>query len=154
MRLLAIVALTCLSACGSSEESTTIGGTTYTQQEDGTATISNENGSISATEGEAAANTKFPDFAPQYPGSTIESALVTNRDDGQRTMALLATSDGMDKVVEFYREKVTSAGLKVGMVHNIDGNGMLSAEAEGKKVSVTGGPQDGKTRFALTFTGE
>ncbi|WP_161392341.1 hypothetical protein [Croceibacterium xixiisoli] len=149
-----IFALAGLAACGSSEESTTIGGTTFAQGSDGAATISNENGSLSATDGAAAANTQFPDYAPKYPGATVESALVSNTDEGKRTMAVLVTDDSMESVVAFYREKFTAGGMEVGMVHSSADSGMISAEGNGRKVSATGGVQDGKTSFTLSFSGE
>lgn len=154
MRAVAALALLVLGACGPVEESTTIGGTTFSNEgADGTATISNERGSISASDGAAAANTEFPAFAPQYPGSTVESALVTNTASGERTMATLVTDDEMAKVVEFYRDKFTEAGLEIGTAYTVDDSAMLSAEGGGKKASVTGGKQDGRTSFALSFSG-
>lgn len=155
MRAMVVLTLLVLGACGPVEESTTIGGTTFTKNDtDDTATISNERGSISALDGDAAANTEFPAFAPQYPGSTVESALITNTASGERTVAVLATDDEIASVVEFYRDKFTAAGLEIGTAYNVDDSAMLSAEGAGKKASVMGGKQDGKTTFNLSFSGD
>ena len=154
MRALIVLAPLVLAACGSAEESTTIGGTTFAQNEaEGTATISNERGSITSLEGSSAESTQFPEFAPRYPGSAIESALVTNSERGERTVVMLNTNDDIGKVMDFYRDRFTSAGLEIGMNVTAEDTGMISAEGDGKKASVTGSKQDGKTVFSVSFRG-
>lgn len=154
LRVLVVAGALALTACGSDEESTTIAGTTYTTEGDGTATISNERGSISATDGEAAANTPMPAFAPKYPGSSIESALVTQRDGVSRTIVTFATPDDAKKVAEFYRGKFTGAGMTIKSDLVVEGAAMLSAEADGRKAHLTIGPDDNQSKGSVSFSEE
>lgn len=154
MRVLLMAASLALTACGSGEESTTIAGTTYTTERDGTATISNERGSISATEGEAAAKTPMPAFAPKYPGSSIEGALVSEREGVSRTIITFATSDEARMVADFYRDKFTDAGLTIQSDLLVEGAAMISAEGKGKKANLTIGPDENQTKGSLSFSEE
>lgn len=155
MRVWVVLTVAALAACNSGEESTTIGGTTFSGNEaQGTATIANERGSITALEGAAAADIQFPDFAPQYPGSQVDSALVSDTERGKRTNVVLATDDPVERVAEFYRDKFTSAGLAIGTSFASADGMMLTAEEGGRKASAAGGVQDGKTTFTLTFSGD
>lgn len=153
MRVLVALGIFTLAGCGSAEETATIAGTTYTNEADGTATISSERGSVSASDGKAAANTPMPDFAPQYPGSTIESALMSERDGTQRTTVVFATDDSVKQVADFYREKFAAAGLTVKNTLMTDEAGILSAEGGGRKASVTISQDEGLNKGTVTFTG-
>lgn len=154
MRALVVLASLALVACGSSEESTTIGGTTFTQNEsEGSATITNERGSLTALEGAAAEKTEFPDYAPRYPGAAVESAIVSTSERGERTTAVLNTDDTIAQVADFYRARFAAAGLEMGMDMSTDETAMLSAQGDGKKATVTVAQQDGKTTFTVAFSG-
>lgn len=154
MRRLIVLGLLALAACGSKEESTTIGGTTYTSNDkDNTATITTDKGSISTVTGPAAAaKAKLPAYAPQYPGSTIESAIDTVHEGRKSSIVTLTTKDGAKQVAEFYRAKFAGAGLKSGMDMVSDEGGMIGAESGGNKASVMVSHEDGKTSVVLTFS--
>jgi|GEM_PF-1126583 len=137
-RAISLIGLVALAACGSGEESTTLGGTTYTSNEQaGTATISGERGTLSVAEGDAAANTPMPDFAPQYPGARITSTLSSEREGVKRTNVVLTTADAPAKVVDFYKERFTGSGLEMKSEMIVETGGILSAEGNGKKASAT-----------------
>lgn len=154
MRGLLVLTLVLLGACGSEEKSTTIDGTTYTRNEaEGTATVSNEEATVSVAEGAAAAKTEFPDFAPQYPGATVESSMVTQTKEGKRTMLVITTKDDLTRVMDFYRNSFTAAGMKISMAHSAEDSAMLAAEGDGKNALLAGGRENGKTSFSLSFSG-
>lgn len=155
MRFLIMIGLAsvALASCGSDEKKATVGDTTFTSNDkDGTATISNDRGTLSATTGAEAANTKMPDFAPQYPGSTIESVLNTDTAGGKSQMINLNTGDAPAKVTEFYKGKLSAAGLKIGMDMTTAETGMVTGEGNGHSASVTASAEDGKTAVLVTIT--
>ncbi|MBY0301909.1 MULTISPECIES: hypothetical protein [Sphingomonas] len=73
-----VLAVTLLAACGSSEKSTTVGGTTFASDDSkGTSTITSEKGMIRATDGTAAAKVTMPAYAPLYPGAAVTGVIET-----------------------------------------------------------------------------
>lgn len=154
MRAMILGCCALLGACGSNEQqSTTIQGTTYSQDRDGTATIENEKGRLTAADGAAAAATSFPDFAPQYPGSTITTSLTSERQGIKRTSVVMETDKPVREVADFYKSRFEAAGLTPKSSMVMDDAALLSSEAAGKKASATIGKNEAKTTIALSFSG-
>ena len=153
MRAIVVLGALALAACGSDDDTVTLGDTTFTSNEQaGTATISNAEGSITTADGAAAAKTQMPDYAPQYPGSTITTALTTRKDDRNRTNIVLTTKDGIDKVAAFYKNKFTAAGLTIASDMTTSEVSMISAEGNGKKASITAAPDEGQTSVVVSYS--
>jgi hypothetical protein len=153
LRPLALTGLLTLAACGASEETTTIAGTTFTSDdEQGTATISSANGSLAVAEGDAAQKTPMPDYAPQYPGSTITNAMTSGKDGASKTTVLLTTTDPVSKVGAFYTDTFSRLGLELKQNVNSAEAVMLAAEAQAKKASVIIGTEGQLTTAVVTFS--
>jgi len=142
-----------LAACGSREESATIGGATFTSNEgDGTATITTDKGTLSTVDGAAAANVQMPSFAPKYPGSTILSAVKTETDERTNHMVSIETGDSVDKVVAFYEKAFKDAGMTISSRMMAEDGGLMAAEGDGRKASIAVSFEDGKTSVVVNFS--
>jgi hypothetical protein len=98
---------------------------------------------------------KLPAFAPQYPGSEITAATnIATSGEGAMQTVTMTSSDPAEKVLEFYKASVTSAGMPIGMSMTIDGASSMQA-GKGEKlpsVLVSAAPKDGKTEVTLILT--
>lgn len=155
MRKFIGLALLALTACGSADtsETTQIGDTTLTNNEaQGSSTIKNADGYLTATEG--AANVTFPDIAPQYPGSTITGSIESaGKDKRVKTMVNLSTTDSVEKVGEYYRGVFKTHGLNIGMNMVTPEAVMINADKDTAKVNVMAGTEEGKTVISMSFSG-
>lgn len=158
---LAIPALLLLAACGSKEDTITVKdgngeeATITTKSDDGETTITSDKGKVVINEGGAGAS--FPAFAPQYPGSTVMGSATfagTGAEGGAGSMVTQQTSDAPDKVMAFYKAKVTEAGMKIGMETNTPEGGMLAVGTPGEKggmmITVA---KDGDSKTTIAFIG-
>lgn len=136
MRKLLVSSALLVAACGSNERSIEV--------EDGngeSATVSvkgdGEKVTVQSAEGEVvyqqgAQGAVFPAYAPQYPGSTVTSSANFEGAKGAQGATLTQqTGDGVDKVLAFYKKKVTAAGLKVVMEQSAGDTATLVAAKEG-----------------------
>jgi major membrane immunogen (membrane-anchored lipoprotein) len=152
-----------IAGCGGKETSTVTlpdgkGGSTKisANDEDGRseATITGADGK-SVTMTSDVNDAKLPAFAPQYPGSEITSATnIATSGEGAMQTVTMTSSDSTEKVMEFYKASVTSAGMPIGMSMTIDGTGSMQA-GKGEKlpsVLVSAAPKDGKTEVTLILT--
>lgn len=151
-----LLGATLLAACGSSEKSTTIGGTTFTSDESkGTSTIATEKGVIRATDGAAAAKVTMPAYAPLYPGATVTGVIETENDGKKNKMVTLSTPDAIGKVVDFYKASLKKAGWAVPSSFVSADGGMVAGEKDGKSVSIAFSRQDGtSTEMVVNVPGD
>lgn len=153
MRFLMLASLVVLTGCNSSEESTTVAGTTYTSdQKAGTATIKTSEGEMRTVDGAAADKAELPAYAPRYPGATIKTVIESKTNSGTSTVASLETKDPPAAVTKFYRDAFTKNGMKLTSDVPSDQVTMLSAEGNGNKVSAMASQQDGTTMVTLTYS--
>jgi hypothetical protein len=153
MRLFLLIVLTALTGCGSNEQSTTIAGTTYTSNDkDGTATIESAKGTISVAEGASAANTQLPGYAPRFPGSTIKSTMTTDKPGSKSTTVTMVTVEPTKAVAEFYKAEFAKNKLDVKSTFSTDEAAMISAEGDGKKVSVIVSREGQETTALLSYS--
>lgn len=151
MRHVVIAAVVLLAACGSSEQSATIGGSTFTHDDEkGTAAITTERGTIRTADGAAAANVVMPDYAPLYPGSTVTGVIETDSDGLKNKMVTLETPDTIAKVADFYKSALTKAGWKVPSSVISGEGGMLAGEKDEKRVSVIISHEEAKTTAVVS----
>jgi hypothetical protein len=155
------LSLLALTACGSADpaadgESVQIGDTVLTENAGkDSVTIQNAQGSLTASEGAAAAATKFPAHAPQYPGSTVTGAM-TSGGNGKplKTVVNITTNDSLEQIATFYRAKFAEQGMTLGMNMLADEAIMIDAKSGDKKAGVMAGLTEGKVNLSLTFSGE
>jgi hypothetical protein len=152
MRHFIIAAAVLLTACGSSEKSTTVGGTTFASDDSkGTASITTEKGTIRTAEGDAAARVVMPSYAPLYPGATSTSVIETESEGRKTKMVTLSTPDAIGKVIDFYKGTLAKSGWKVPSSFLSEDGGMMSGEKDGKTVSIAvSRGDDGKTSALVT----
>ena len=111
------VAMLSLTACGSPKTETIRfadgkGGTTTITSDGTKATFTGEVGA-SATLDSGAQKARFTDFAPQYPGSTVESAASIAKNGSTSQMINLLAKDDGKAVYEFYKASLPKSGAKI-----------------------------------------
>lgn len=160
MRTLIFVSLLALSACGSNDKTVTIKDgdgkdqTVTVSEDDATTTFKTEEGEAVIRQGDDAASAaNFPAHAPQYPGSTVKASANFSGKDG-KTGGMIAQETGDDtaKVMAFYKEKITAAGLKIGMETTTPDGGMMAVEAADGKggMMIMVGREGDKTTITYT----
>lgn len=127
--------------------------TVTTSDGDEVARIQTEDASVVVRQGANAAS--FPDYAPQYPGSTVVSSMDYQTDqDGAGGNVTMQTSDDVPKVMAFYKKSVASVGLKVVMETNTGTGSMLAVSSKANDspdIMISAGRNDdGQTTIALT----
>jgi major membrane immunogen (membrane-anchored lipoprotein) len=153
MRLLMLASLVALSGCGSSEESTTVAGTTYSSNEkEGTASIKSSDGEVSVVDGAAANKVELPAYAPRYPGATITGIIESKKDGHKSTMVNMESKDQPGAVVKFYREILAKNGMKLKSDLPTDQGGMIAGEGNGKKVAAMIARDEASTGITLSYS--
>lgn len=95
-----------------------------------------ENGGATMKFGSGGAGNSVPAWAPVYPGTTPEGTLSAQTGDGSQNTYTFKTHDPAGKVLEYFKQQLTSAGFKVTMAAATDQGGMVQATDEGGKRSV------------------
>ncbi len=123
--------------------------------ESGSIKVSGADGQQLTIGGEAPKN--LPSWVPIYPGSTVTGAMDATNAEGRSVSFAISSEEPVDKVVEFYEQKLGEAGLKVSK-NLIDSNGqhsaILTATSEDDKRTFNSmiGQSEGKTQGTVTFT--
>jgi hypothetical protein len=112
-----------------------------------------------------AGSADFPAYAPQYPGAKLGDVSNIKSDAGSMITAVMTTSDTPDKVLAFYKEKLTAGGVPVGVESKsaemsmlMAGDGMPGLSGDTKSVvkglsaAVTTKPVNGETEISLVLT--
>jgi hypothetical protein len=167
-RVAMIAAMVALANCGGSKDASVSipdgkGGSTKIETSGETSTIKTADGSTT-TISSGAANANFPAYAPQYPGATLGEVSNISSDAGSMTTAVMTTPDAPDKVLAFYKEKLTAGGVPVGVESKspemsmlMAGDGMPGLGSDTKGVmkglsaAVTAKPVDGGTEISLVL---
>lgn len=141
-----------LTACGSGDTVSVPDGeggvATIKTEGENKATFTGADGkSVSINSGNAQAD--FPAHAPQYPGSSVESAATLRSDGNVSQTVTLLTSDQPQKVRDFYKASLEKAGKKINEM-SVDGGFMLSTTEEpGSLITISADEDSGKTSVAL-----
>jgi hypothetical protein len=118
-------------------------------------------GTISVSKsGDAPSN--MPSFMPPYPGGKYEGSFSTNMSaDGtsgaaKGGMATFTTPDNADKVLAFYKDAFTRAGLKETASGDMSGMKMISyskgdSQTEGVQVMASPAPTGGGTSVQVMY---
>ena len=130
-----------ISARGDKVEVDRDSGSVKVTTKDGTAVYSANSGTVVPAD--------FPKDVPVYPGKVTGSVSGAQQGSSGK-MVTLETPDGPDKVVDFYKSKLT--GWKNSM-EMASGNGkmlVLTSPDEKRSVTVMASPAGGKTSVTLT----
>ena len=153
MRFFMLAVCGILAACDSGEKKsqpeTHIAGSNMVQDE---TPISNA--AASRPPAPAATDVTMPDFAPRYPGSTIEGVNSDAASGGNTQEVRLSTTDDADKIVAYYRERFAAAGLQKTSEFLSGGTGMLSAMGKGRTASIAITNEKGRKAIIVTYSGE
>ena len=99
-------------------------------------------------------NVTMPEFAPQYPGSTIRAVNVSSAGADAAHEVTFATTDDAAKIMAFYREKFIGAGLQKTSDFLSGGTGMMSAAGKGKRAAVAIAKERDHNAVIVTYSGE
>jgi hypothetical protein len=94
----------------------------------------------------------MPEFAPQYPGSTIKAVNSSHAGRGVHEVTL-ETQDDAAKIMDFYREKFSAGGLKKTSDFQSGGTGVMSAAAKDRKASIAITRNGTQNSIIVTFSG-
>lgn len=141
--LLIAASLLALNACGSGDTVAVPdgkGGTITVKRDGEKASYTDSDGNITTVDS-SPSSADFPAFAPQYPGSKIESAASIGDDEKHSQILNLLTSDDSQKVRDFYKAAFEKGGKKISEV-SADGNFLLSTEDEDPGSLITIAPDE------------
>ena len=125
--------------------------------ESGTVKIESSDGDgFQLTTGDAV-NAEIPDWVPVYPGTEPKNRGSMKTNETVSGNYTTTTDDGVDEVLEYFRESLESAGYEVNVntfSSDDTGGGMIngSLESEGRTVVVIVGTDDGATGITVTHT--
>jgi len=127
------------------------------EAESGTIKIESSDGDgFQLTTGDAV-NEEIPDWVPVYPGTEPKNRGSMKTSETVSGNYTTTTDDGVDEVLEYFRESLKSAGYEVNVntfSSDDTGGGMIngSLESEGRTVVVIVGTDDGATGITVTHT--
>lgn len=97
---------------------------------------------------------EWPDDVPTYAGASVTYSASANQNEGKSGMALiLATDDSGAEVKTFYETKLKSEGWT--LTNTLEGGGsvIITAEKDGRQLSLVISEADGKTGITLGVEG-
>ena len=100
-----------------------------------------------------------PEWVPIYPGSSnVQMPYVTSSANGASGMLSGSTGDSVERVVDYYQNKIEDLGFTVGNVTSSQSGttdlGSLSATGDDGTINVTATKQGGEdTQFVVMFDG-
>lgn len=134
--LIASFSLLAVTACGSP------GNVSYQGDE---IVVKDPTGTVTAKAGKTAYPAELP--VPQYPGSEmVVTATDTDPTNSSKSMAMLKSKDAAEKIIDFYKEKLTGSGWTIDS--SMTGQMSYVAAKKGAQainVSVISGGDDGNT---------
>lgn len=96
---------------------------------------------------------KMPDFAPQYPGSTLVSVDSAEAGNRRTHEVRLTTVDNAAVIMTFYRERFAAGGLRKTSDFLSGESGMMSATGEGRKASIAIAREHDRQSIIVTYSG-
>ncbi|HEX2644114.1 MAG TPA: hypothetical protein VHU81_14060 [Thermoanaerobaculia bacterium] len=102
-------------------------------------TMTDEKGETATLSG-AAGDKNVPDWVPMYPGGTAQGNYTATTNEGVGGMITVQTSDSVDKVAQYYEDKLKADGYTIQKATANDGAGnntaTVSGTTEGEKRTV------------------
>lgn len=101
---------------------------------------------------------KFPDWLPSYPGASVQGGTFqATGKDGETGSFGLSTPDSIEKVVQFYEDKLGLAGLKI-TTNTVQQNGSTIArslvgedKAKNRSAFINAISEKGETQVTVVF---
>jgi hypothetical protein len=150
------VAVLALSACGKSDTTMTVKDpasgekvdVTVNKADPGDMTIKSDNGTMVINSG---ADAKLPSGMIVYPGAEVQSSVNATNSEGVGNMVMLKSKDAPEKILAFYKEKLTASGMKISMETSMPNGGMIIAGGEKDKpgAMVTANAEKGETVISV-----
>ena len=120
---------------------------------------------VQAMETSAISETKPPDttqppassgngssWLPIYPGTSAQTTVSHDETGGERGSYVFVTMDAAEKVLSYYSEQLTTAGMKVSTAPAPDGTSISAVEeSKGRSVQVTISKASDGTRVSLSY---
>lgn len=151
MRFFILLGLAALAACEAGENRSSQGNNAVSSGDEDTLLTPDEPAS-SASKMAAPPTITMPEFAPQYPGSTIKA--VNSSDAGRGVHEVtLETQDDAARIMDFYREKFLAGGMKKTSEFQSGGTGVMSAAAKDRKASIAITKNGTQNSIIVTFSG-
>lgn len=120
--------------------------------------LNNDSVEIKTDEGSFSTSMKIPDSfrkdIPIYPDSKVTSSLTGDSREGkQSTVVTFETSDGVEKVMEYFKAKLKTNGWEGVASYSYSNSSTLSGEKESvSMVIVINGDTAGKTTIGITYS--
>lgn len=107
--------------------------------------VKDPTGSVTAKAGKTAYPSDLP--VPQYPGSEmVVTAVDTDAKAASKSMAMLKSMDDQEKIISFYKEKLTAGGWTID--NSMTGQMAFVSAKKGEQtinISIISGGNDGST---------
>ena len=99
---------------------------------------------------------KAPGWVPVYPGATVQNNISAVDNDKQSGSYSFVSTDGVDKIMTYYADALTSAGLSVSKINNSSSghnSGVVGGQDKDntRQVSVIADEQSDGTHVTVTF---
>jgi hypothetical protein len=100
----------------------------------------------------------LPSWMPPYPSSQPQGTFSSEDAQGKRSQFTFKTSDPVDKVASFYKDALTSNGLKISNSTMSEANGHIGAmviaqdDATNREAVIAVGKDTGDTTVTVTWT--
>lgn len=156
MRFFILLGLAVLVACKAENEKANVAAPANASGESAEALpLSGDTASTPPAPQPIPADMTMPEFAPQYPGSTIKAVNASPAAGAQGVHEVtLATSDDAGKIAAFYREKFTAIGLQKTSDFLSGGTGMISAAGKGRRAAAAITKEQDHNVIIVTYSGE
>ena len=150
MRRYYLLALMILAACGAKERDAQSNRVSPAEPQMPTETATNSE----PAPAEPPADFKMPDFAPQYPGSSLVAVSSAQLGRNQNHEVRLTTTDDAAKIMDFYRERFSAAGLRKTSDFLSGGSGMMSGIGKDRKASIAITKEQDHQMVIVTYSGQ
>ncbi|WP_426387643.1 hypothetical protein [Sphingobium sp. R-21] len=154
MRMLMLAGLAALAACGSRENREPSNGIAAGNEAEQKASSDTAVSLPAPAVAVTPVDITMPQFAPQYPGSTIQSVNSATAGGGDSHEVRLLTNDDADRIFAFYRDSFAAAGLRKTSEFMSGGTGMMSATGKGRNASIAIARDQGRSVIIVTYSGE
>jgi hypothetical protein len=89
---------------------------------------------------------------PIYPGTSAQTTVSHDETGGERGSYVFVTMDAAEKVLSYYSEQLTTAGMKVSTAPAPDGTSISAVEeSKGRSVQVTISKTSDGTRVSVSY---
>ena len=93
-----------------------------------------------------------PSWVPVYPGISAQTTVSHDEPGGERGSYVFVTMDAEEKVLSYYSEQLTTAGMKVSTAPGPDGSSISAVEeSKGRSVQVTISKTSDGTRVSVSY---